>query len=697
MCKSRIVSLLAGALLGPSLFAWTPDAKRFLETQPLRFEANGGHLEPGVLFRSLWADYSVELLRDQIVLRTDSAEAPVRIRLKGARTEARVEGVEALSARGSYFLGNRKSAWKTGIAQYRKVRYHEVWPGIDVVFYGAGKHLEFDFVVRPGADPNRIRLAFDGTDGVREDAGDLVPRTDAGLKLHVPVVYQESADGERSKVAGRYSLLGRNEAGFVLGKYDAGRTLVIDPVLGYSTYLGVGTPEVARAVGVDPSGRIWVAITTASNTLPIVGDPVRSKNQGKKDVFIACFDPSRSGDDSLVYSTYLGGTGDEEARALAIDSLGQVYVAGITNSADFPLAGPSARTGFGGSYDSFVVRLNPAASGGAALEFSTYFGGAKDDWVQGLALDRFGSIYMSGTTNSDDLPLTSPATQPNRRGGYDAWVAKISPFLDKSLVYSTYLGGSSSDFGTAVAPAPDGNAIYFAGYTYSGDFPISGPAFQGTLKGADGFVAKVDVTKSGLDALVYVTYIGGSGLDVPQVMALDAKGGVVLAGYTLSTDFPVTQQAFQAQSAGMSDVFLSRLDLTLPPVEQLTFSSYLGGSQTDILQGMAMDGAGHVFLTGYTFSSDFPVRSALQNVFGGQVDGFVTEFDLTGAVESTIVYSTYLGGSGQDIPYGLAVNAKGVAYVSGITDSTDYPVSGGAKQTAAAGAGDAFVTQISPR
>ncbi|MBV6433564.1 MAG: hypothetical protein IANPNBLG_03742 [Bryobacteraceae bacterium] len=696
MFNSRIVSLLAGALLGPSMFAGTPDAKRFLDAQPLRFEANGGQLAREVLFRSLWSDYPVELVRDGIVVRTGAGKEAVRIHLKGAGAQARAEGSELLSARGSYFLGNRKSDWRTGIAQYRKVRYSEVWPGIDVVFHGAGRSLEFDFVVRPGADPNRIRLAFEGTDGVREDGGALVLKEDADLRLHVPVVYQEDG-GRRSKVEGRYSLLSRHEAGFVVGEYDPARELVIDPVLGYSTYLGVGTPEVARAVGVDPSGRVWAAITAASNTLPIAGDPVRGTNQGKKDVFLVCFDPSKSGDDSLVYSTYIGGTGDDEARALAIDSLGQVYVAGITNSADFPLAGPSARKGFGGSYDSFVIRLNPAGAGGAALEFSTYFGGSKDDWVQGLALDRFGSIYMSGTTNSDDLPLSSPATQPNRRGGYDAWVTKISPFLDSSLVYSTYLGGGSSDFGTAVAPAPDGNTVYFAGYTYSGDFPISGPAFQSTLKGADGFIAKVDVTKSGLDALVYVSYIGGSGLDVPQAMALDAKGGVVLAGYTLSADFPVTARAFQSQPAGMADVFVSRLDVTLPPLEQVTFSSYLGGSQTDILQGMALDSAGHVFLSGYTFSNDFPARGALQDVFGGQVDGFLTEFDLSGTIESSVVYSTYLGGSGQDVPYGLAVDAKGVAYVSGITDSTNYPVSGGAKQTVTGGAGDAFVSQISPQ
>lgn len=691
MSVSRFATLL---LVGVMPVCAGTSRKNLLQQQPLSFESNAGQLSSDVQFRSRWSDYSVELRAGEVCLRTAAGSEPIRISFPGSNTRASVSGVEPLTAT-SYLLGNQRKAWKTNVPQYRKVRYENVWPGVDLVYYGVGKQLEFDFVLRPGTDPKQIRLRFAGVDKLTQDAEGSLLLGD-GLKLRTPAVYQATPGGTRRTVAARYRLSGSAEAVFSLGEYDTAKSLVIDPVLAYTSYLGGSSSEVANAVGVDPRGRIWIAGTTASSSLPIAGSPVHDVTAGKRDVFVACFDPSKAGAESLVYSTYLGGTADEDLVAMAIDQFGQVYIAGTTSSTDFPLAGPSAQTAFGGDRDVFAMRINPAVAGGDALEYSTVFGGALYEQAYGMTIDSAGSIYVAGVTTSDDLPKGSIAgAQTLRRGGYDGFVIKLSPFKSVGLDYASYMGGAGSDFATSVAVDKAGN-VYVGGYSYSGDFPISGPAYQPNLKGADGFVMKFDLSRSGLDTLVYGTYFGGGKLDVVQRLAIDSKDRVILVGYTFSDDLPVTALGYQSRLAGDADVFLARLDLSLPAGEALTYSTYFGGAGADVVYGLVLDTADRVTISGYTYSQDFPLVQPLQSKFGGWTDGFIASLDLNASREAAVLYSTYLGGVAFDVAYGVAVDGRGNTYVAGYTYASGFPIGSGGRQVIPGGNGDAFVAQLVP-
>jgi hypothetical protein len=592
---------------------------------------------------------------------TPAEPAVLRMKLVGANTGARLEGVEELPGKSHYFIGNDPKKWRTNVPHYARVRYRNIYPGVDLVYYGNQRQLEHDFVVAPGADPHAIRLRFEGAEGFSVDAqGDLLLATaDGGVRLQKPVVYQERA-GVHQAVAASYALQGKEQVGFELGAYDPSRALVIDPVFVYSTYLGGSGGDEGFGIAVDAESNAYVTGSTTSADFPTV-NPLQPELGGplSSDAFVAKLAPDGS---SLVYSTYLGGSRLDIGVGIAVDAEGSAYLTGQTFSLDFPTANalqPICHCGLFTS-DAFVTKLSPD---GSALVYSTFLGGSGLDGGSGIAVAADGSAYVTGGTFSRDFP-TGNALQPDFGGTSDAFIAKFAPD-GSALLYSTYLGGSLDESGTGIAVDADGNA-YVTGWTGSVDFPTANP-LQPSYGGGpfDAFVAKL--TSDG-SALVYSTYLGGSDDDLSAGIAIDAEGNAYVAGHTSSRDFPTANALQPVYGGGSSDGFVAKL---APDGSALVYSTYLGGSGRDVGGPVAVDSEGNAYVTGQTNSANFPTANALQPDYGGGLfDAFVAKLTADG---SALAYSTYLGGSDFDRGLDIAVDEEGNAYVTGETFSRNFP------------------------
>ena len=671
---------------------------------PLSFEANQGQSDGRVKFLSRSGGYAVFLTQDEVVLvlrgrdekahkgqNVSAASAPqsgtvpsvLRMKVRDANPAARVTGMEQLPGASNYFIGNDPAKWRTNVPTYAKVKYEGIYPGIDLVYYGNQRQLEYDFIVAPGADLRHIALEISGAQRIRRDEyGDLVLKTGEGeIRWHRPVAYQEK-DGARQEIASRYAVTAANRVGFEVGQYDQNRPLYIDPYI-YSTFLGGSGEDVGSGIAVDSTGNAYVVGYTGSTNFP-TKNPLQPANGGTVDVFVAKINPSGS---AFVYSTYLGGSGADYGYGVAVDSAGNAYVTGLTGSTNFPITAGSFQTVCSGgcnSYDAFVSELNPT---GSALVYSTYLGGTSIDVGYGIAVDSVGNAYVTGYTESSDFPTKNPV-QPAYGGGLeDVFVAELNS-AGSALVYSTYLGGSNEEVGRGIAVDSAGNA-YVTGETDSYNFPTMNPfkAYLGGINNA--FVSKL--SPSG--AFVYSTYLGGTHDDYGSGIAADSAGDAYVTGFASSTDFPITPGALQTVCNGGSgcnqygDAFVTKLNST---GSALVYSTYLGGSNSDGGSGIAVDSAGNAYVTGQTSSTNFPLQSPLRKILEGQDDAFVSRINPAG---SALVYSTYLGGSHVDAGYGITVDGAGNTYVMGLTYSTDFPTSNPLQPTYG-GAGDAFVTKL---
>jgi hypothetical protein len=652
---------------------------------PMTFEPNQGQAEAAVKFLARGRGYGLFLAPTETVLvlaptagrpRLPRATAPepvvVRMRLLGADPAASLVGVEPLPGRSHYLLGP-PDQWRRSVPAFARVRYDDVYPGVSLVFYGSERQLEYDFVVAPGADPAAIELGFEGADGVSVDGdGDLVLATGAGeLRLHRPLVYQE-ADGERRRVDGGYVLDG-GRVRFRVAAWDATRPLVIDPVLGYSTFLGGSSNDQGLGIAVDGAGNAYVTGSTISSNFPISSVPAQLKRAGVTDAFVTKLGPNGT----LVYSTFLGGSGDDAGNAIAVDGAGNAYVAGTTNSTNFPVVGAFQSTLRGGN-DAFVAKLDPS---GGTLVYSTYLGSNTDDFGNGIAVDGLGNAYVTGSTASAGFPNNGAVTcLGTKRTGDDAFVAKLDA-SGATVGYCRFVGGAGVDAGQGIAADAAGN-VWFVGATTSSDLPVQA-AVQPTFGGrVDGFVGKLDPG----GAVVYLSYLGGSGTDLALGVAVDATGNAYVTGSTDSADFP-TVAPLQPSLAGGDDAFVTKLN---PTGSVLVFSTYLGGSGDDAGNGIAVHPVdSSVFVAGSTRSVDFPVLSPIQPALAGRLDAFVARLNAAGGA---LVFSTYLGGAGDDAAQALAADADGVVYLTGSTTSTTFPTASPIQS--AAGLLDAFVTQI---
>ena len=642
---------------------------------PISFEPNVGQA-PGrydFVARGQGFGMAISATGATLALGTMGARDLVRLDLLGASRSADPRALESLPGKVNYFIGNDPSKWRSEVPTFGRVSYRDVLPGIDVIYNGSNAGtLGYDFVVAPDADPGDIRVGFSGVIDVALRGGSLVITTATGaVTQEGPVLYQTIA-GRRVPVDGRFSLAG-NEVGFEVGAYDHHHPLVIDPTLIYSTYLGGSGNDAGNGIAVDVAGAAYLTGNTQSTNFPTQA-PFQGSDAGSFDAFVTKLNAAGS---ALVYSTYLGGSSDDNARGIAVDGAGAAYLTGNTWSTNFPTQAPFQGS-YGGSFDAFVAKLNAT---GSALIYSTYLGGSGVDEAQGIAIDGAGAAYVAGYTNSSNFPTQAPF-QGSNAGSFDAFVTKLNA-AGSALVYSTYLGGSDADEAKGITV--DGTrAAYVTGDTSSTNFPTQGP-FQGSKAGPDdAFVTKLNDKGS---ALIYSTYLGGSGVDEAQGIAIDGAGAAYVAGYTNSSNFP-TQAPFQGSEAGSFDAFVTKLNAA---GSALVYSTYLGGSSDDNARGIAVDGAGAAYLTGNTWSTNFPTQAPFQGSKAGSFDAFVTKLNAAG---SALVYSTYLGGSSDDNARGIAVDGAGAAYLTGNTWSTNFPTQA-PFQGSKAGPYDAFVTKLS--
>jgi hypothetical protein len=648
----------------------------FYGQSPIGFEANRGQTDPSVKFLSRGAGYTLYLTADEAVLalrarsqkaygkgpssesrgharalsppatpiregaanngqlngnsvsiensHSSIANSPsrsvVRMRLTGANPEAQVTGIDALRGRSNYFIGNDPTKWRTSVPQYAKVRYEGVYPGVDLVYYGNQRQLEYDFVVAPGADPRAIRFEVETNDSkseirgipnptsqlltadsLRIDAnGDLVISSDGDVvRFRKPVVYQEkqTAKGResgakdnkqrtndllnpghdisnRQYLDAQYKLRifkaktesenPKYEVSFELASYDPALPLIIDPVLSYSTYLGGSAADNAAAVAVDAAGSAYITGSTTSADFPVVNALQAAINRTQafgNDTFVTKLSLDGT---SIIYSTFLGGSNGDVGHGIAVDSQGNVYVAGETSSSDFPVTQGAFQTTYRAAQfyggDGFIAKLNPT---GSSLVYSTYFGGNGQDLINGVAVDANGNAYITGATSSSDLPITLMAPQPTIGREVtgicplgtisscgDAFVAEINP-QGTNLVYATYLGGSEGDYAYGIAVDSAASA-YVVGATNSRDFPTTPGSYQSgmTNSPSNAFITKLKPQGTGL---AFSTFLGGNGGlgalgDEGHAIAVDSQGHAYVAGTTYSIDFP-TVNAFQPKQA----------------------------------------------------------------------------------------------------------------------------------------------------
>ncbi|HEX8188149.1 MAG TPA: SBBP repeat-containing protein, partial [Pyrinomonadaceae bacterium] len=689
---------------------------------PLQFEANQGQADPRVGFVASGGGYDLFLTPVEAVFsfgevggagRGADSVAPaargrrgretdvLRMRFVGARGAAKLEGRSMLPGKSNYFNGPDAARWITGIPNYARVNYLGIYDGVDATFYGNRRRLEYDFIVKPGADPSVIRLAFEGALEVRVEAnGELVARTRGGgeVRQHRPLVYQETGDGRR-ELAGRYVMAGRNEVGFEVDDYDRSRPLVIDPVLVYSSYLGGNNFDSGNAIAVDSQGNAYVTGQAGSRNFPVTaGAFQRAKGNAATSAFVTKINPAGT---AVVYSTYLRGEGENAlgyvtGYGIAVDAQGNAYVTGEASTVGFPTT-PGAPDDSPYGWDAFITKLNPQGSG---LVYSTLLGGSFDDFGRDIAVDAQGNAYVTGYTVCQAPTCDFPAVeafQPRHGGGYqDAFVTKLNA-QGTAYVYSTHLGGGSQlnagdDWGDAVAVDAQGSA-YVAGYTYSPDFPVTAGAYDRTRNGLDAFVTKLAPDGR---SLVYSTFLGGDGREQALDIALDPDGNAYVAGLTESYNFPATAGAFQ--TAGGFDAFVTKLN---PAGSALVYSTYLGGAGgEDRAWGIALDAGRNAYVAGDTRSGDFPVVAAAQPSYGGGlVEGFVSKLNASG---TALAYSTFIGGDDFDEARGVAIDGSGNAYVTGYTTSRNFVVTVGAFQTTPGGTDpndwphpeDAFIVKL---
>jgi hypothetical protein len=662
--------------LSPEAIRTAPHvAPRSIATRPLVFEANAGQTDSCVRFLARGGGGTAFLTDDAAVVALP--RGPLAIRPVGARTPPDVASECELPGKANYLIGRDPSKWRTNVPTFARVRYREVWPGIDLVFHGDGAALEYDFVVAPGADAARIEVAFDGADRIdADDGGGLtISARGATMRQRGPLVWQEDG-GARRAVGGRCEIDG-DRVRFIVGEHDPALPLVIDPAL-YTTYLGGNDPsgglERVQSMTTDAAGAIYLAGGTTSPDFPRASAYQTTYGGGgqfvRGDEFASKLDPTGT---TLVYSTYLGGSQDDEANGIGVDTLGNAYVGGEVYSTDFPTTPGAFLTTYESSGDGVVSKLGPA---GDALVWSTYIGG-RASGVYGLTVDGAGHAYCVGGSY-ENFATTIGAAQPVNNGSEDIVVFEMA--LDgASMVYATYLGGGSPDRGSDIVVTPSGEACV-SGYTFSGDFPASPPtAFQTTYGGGltDGVVARVN---SGGTAFVFSTYVGGSGEDEAVGNALDADGNLLIVGYTTSTDLP-TVAPLQPANHGGQEAFVAKFTAT----GDVPYCTYLGGSGNEIAYAAATNADGSLWLTGYTTSSDFPTVDAEKSALGGGNDAFLAHLDAAG---DALDHSTYVGGTGDDYGYALALDPSGAPLLSGQTSSADLVTTPGAAQSAFGGGSD---------
>jgi PKD repeat protein len=733
---------LKEALAAAPCAAQKQRVRDFAASLPMSFEENRGQVEPAVKYMARGTGYNLYLTANELMLSMSNRKRPqagaaqgdaLRMFPVGGATGGRMTGVARQEGKSNHFRGG--TATITNVPMFNRVRHDDVYPGISLVYYGNQRELEYDFVVAPGADTRQIKLGYQGARKLEVNAdGDLVLSFSHGKMLSKkPLVYQER-NGNRQLVDGHFVLLETpaeanaftGVVGFEVAAYDAEQALVIDPVLSYSTMLGDqpdddndgvrgsleddSGDDQGSGIAIDSAGNAYVVGRTNAYDFNVLGNfqtlnqsahpahPPNGPGHGRQsyDAFVVKFNPTGT---AILYSTYIGGTGNDYGLAIAVNSFGQAFITGQTFSSEFPvlnaLQGSNAGNG-----DAFVTKL--AADGGSII-FSTYLGGSGVDVGNGIALDGSGNVLACGTTDSTNFRTAFPLQAANA-GGQDAFVAKFTPD-GGVLTYGTYLGGTVNDGATSIASDSSGNA-YITGFSASTNFPLVSSVQPANNGGTDAFISKID---SGGTLLVYSTYLGGAGNDQGNGIAVDSQSNCYITGQTASADFPTVSPSVlpvQTVMGGVQDAFVSKLS---PSGGALVFSTYFGGNLSDSGKAIAVDSRGAIYFVGSTASTTgFPLAPASNTLqtglAGGATDGFIGKFNPTGVPS---VYSSYFGSAATDETRAIAVDANGNAYITGYTtggfsttfgafqntQGEDFPTLG--ETGGAVDEGDAYVAKIS--
>jgi Beta-propeller repeat len=695
---------------------------------PVMFVANQGQAPAGTLFEArtagldmLLAKTSVTLVRSwnpaktESVVRSATEASPAgaapripaglsslkteqqTIEFVGENPQVVVEALDEQGAKVNFFEGKDPSKWISKLSTYARVRYRNLYPGVDLVFYSHQGQLEYDFVVAPGADPSRIQLRLNGGNPIQITAmGELrVGHGDTAI-LHRPQLYQNTASGKKT-VEGKFVRLSEDTVGFEFAAYDKSKTFILDPTVNllYSTYMGGQHDDEAFGLAVDGSGNAYVTGYSASQDFPVTGNAYQTTRMNigtyTYDVVIMKFDPSGV----LLYSTFLGGSGTDQGDAIVFDPAGDAWVGGYTQSTDFPITTGAYQSQNGGGQDAFLAEISPD---GSSLLYSTYLGGPGTEYIGSLMLNADGSFWVSGGASAAGLPASSNAAQPKPNGVDNYFIAKFafSQAGALQIPYLTFLGGSNPNEGASwgsLALDPSGN-VYFAGGTYSPDFPVTSGAYEKPFPLSDGCVADTTpnsiatLTKFSpdLSQMLYSTVIGGKtealGGGEPDCnqfalsIHLDSSQNVWLTGTTGMSDFPVTSNALSKQlnTNGEAGVDFFVVEMSADGSKEL-YGSFFGGSQFDYGARGIWDSNNNIWISGTTASTDFPVTSgALQPANAGGYDVTLTELNPTA---TQVLYSTYLGGAGDDGVDGngqIAMDPGGNIHLAGETGSTNFPV-----------------------
>jgi hypothetical protein len=673
---------------------------------PLQFEANQGQAEASARFLAHGPGYNLLLTSTEAVVTLASPRgveepAVVRLQFAGAAAVPEMEGVEPLPGVAHYYLGQDQSQWRTGIPTYRGVRYHDLYPGIDLLFYGNQEEVEYDFIVAPGSDPAAITLRVEGAQRLElADNGDLLLATPGGpLRLRRPYLYQQRGN-ERQEISGAFVLLDEQQFGFTAGDYDPRLPLVIDPVLEYGTYLGGNGSDFAYDATADSAGNLYITGSTNSTNFPLM-NPAQDFGGGGiscprdaapyrlcYDVFVTKLNPAGN---TILYSTYIGLPGEDEGYAIAVDGSGNAFVAGYLSLNGQPPLEDSWLY-----QNALVLKLTPTG----AFGWAAWWGNDQSE-ARAIALDGAGNIYVAGQTTNDGFPVSATAVQNTKLEVIDGFVSIVNP-TGEYLLYSSFLGGSGEPCGVCYSTVngiavDSGGKIYVTGQA-APSFPTTASAYQDDFGGYwMAFVAKIDPAKAGTAGLLYSTYLGGSRNEFGNAIALAPNGDVLVAGSTNSDNFPTTAGAYDrtcgtdgacnhsnnmvceyppfnlppnCQLDAKADVFVARLDLTKTGAASLVYSTYVGGAGKEEGRALALDSAGNSYVTGYTASPNFPLLQPIQPASGGKNDAFVFKLNSSG---SALTFSTFFGGSGDDYAQGIAVTGGERAHIVGYTDSSDFP------------------------
>jgi alpha-tubulin suppressor-like RCC1 family protein len=584
-------------------------------------------------------------------------------------------GLDEQITRSNYFLGGRGTY--TNVRSFEAIIYYDLWEGIDLYYKATSKGIKYEFRVAPGANPEDICVKSEGQEQIIFGKDSLIILKgkerfiDEGLK-----VYQENAE-----IDAKFVEKGRNAFGFQIRKYDENKPLIIDPLL-YSTFVGGSSYDYGHSIAVDMEGNIYVTGNTRSSDFPTTENAYNRTHGDGLDCFV--FKLSADGS-TLLYSTFIGGSSYDSGQSIAVDMEGNIYVTGNTESGDFPTTANAYNRTHGDGFDCFVFKLS---ADGSTLLYSTFVGGSSHDSGYSIAVDMEGNTYVTGNTQSGDFPTTENAYNRTFGGGYiDCFVFKLAA-NGSTMLYSTFIGGNDWDMGRSITLDNQGNA-YITGETVSVNFPTSINAYNNTHGGeSDCFICKLSADGS---TLLYSTFIGGNDEDYGISITLDSQGNMYLTGRTSSPNFPTTKNVYNRTHSGYyGDCFVCKLSAD---GSYLHYSTFVGGNEWDMGRSIVIDEEDNTYVCGTTKSKNFPTSiNAYNNTHGGEYDCFVFKLSVDG---STLLYSTFVGGSSSESGYSIAIDMEGNAYVTGNTQSGDFPTTANAyNRTFGGGYNDCFVFKL---